>query len=160
VSSLTIRRARRGEAALILTLLRELAEYEKLLGSFHITEEVIRRDYLGEPALLNCDLAFAGGEPVGFATWYWTYASFAAARGIFLEDLYVRSKFRGQGHGKELLAHLARTAVAANAVRVEWSVLDWNKPSIEFYELLGARRHDGWYMYRLEHDALKKLGDT
>jgi len=157
VSSLTIRRARRGEAALILTLLRELAEYEKLLGSFHITEEVIRRDYLGEPALLNCDLAFAGGEPVGFATWYWTYASFAAARGIFLEDLYVRSKFRGQGHGKELLAHLARTAVAANAVRVEWSVLDWNKPAIGFYEGLGARLMDGWSIVRITGDALTKL---
>ena len=159
MTSLTIRRARPGEEGLILTLLKELADYEKLLGSFHITEEVIRRDYLCEPPLLNCDLALDGGEPVGFATWYWTYASFAAAHGIFLEDLYVRAQFRGMGHGKALLAHLAREALAAKAARVEWSVLDWNQPSIEFYEELGARRHDGWYMYRLEHEALKKLGN-
>jgi GNAT superfamily N-acetyltransferase len=158
VSGLTIRRARAGEEVVVLELLRELAEYEKLLDVFRITEEVIRRDYLCEKPLVNCDLALANGEPVGFASWYWTYASFAAARGIFLEDLYVRSKFRGKGYGKALLAHLAREAVAANAARVEWSVLDWNKPSIEFYKELGARQHDGWYMYRLENDALKKLG--
>ena len=156
--TIKIRKAIVGEEGLILTLLRELAEYEKLLTSFHITEDVIRRDYLGEQPLLNCDLALDADEAVGFATWYWTYASFAAARGIFLEDLYVRPKFRGKGHGKALLAHLAREAVAAKAARIEWSVLDWNKPSIEFYEQLGARRHDGWYMYRLENAALKKLG--
>jgi len=153
-----IRAARAGEEDAILALLTELADYEKLLDKFHITAEVIRRDYLGDRPMLRCDLIEADGAPAGIATWYWTYSSFAARRGIFLEDLYVRPQFRGKGYGKTLLAHLAREAVNANAKHVEWSVLDWNAPSISFYEQLGARRPNGWYNYRLEGEALKALG--
>lgn len=142
---------------MILALLTELAAYEKLLDIFKITREVISRDYLSAQPLCNCDLGFEGDRPVGVGTWYWTYTSFAAARGIYLEDLFVRPEFRGRGYGKAFLVHLAKQAVAADASRVEWSVLDWNKPSIEFYELLGARRHDGWSGYRLTGEALKKL---
>jgi GNAT superfamily N-acetyltransferase len=152
-----IRRARPGEEELILALLFELADYEKLLDKFHITAEVIRRDYLGEQPLLNCDLLLEGDVPAGTATWYWMYSSFAARRAIYLEDLYVRPAFRGRGYGKSLLAHLARTAVDAGAERVDWSVLDWNKPSIDFYDSLGARAVTGWYVYRLEAEALEKL---
>ena len=155
----TIRRARAGDEALALALLRELAEYEKLLDKFHITEEIIRRDYFRAEPLLNCELVFEGDKPAGIATWYWTYSSFAARRGIFLEDLFVRPQFRGKGWGKALLAHLAREAVKANAKHIEWSVLDWNEPSIEFYESIGAERNKGWYNYRLEGDALRALGE-
>lgn len=154
----TIRQGRSGDEALILQLLVELAEYEKLLEKFHINEDVIRRDYLGAEPLLNCDLAFAGNEAVGIATWYWNYSSFAAKRAIYLEDLFVRPTVRGKGYGKALLAHLARTAVAAGARSVDWSVLDWNKPSIEFYDSLGARPVTGWIVYRLEGDALATMG--
>jgi diamine N-acetyltransferase len=147
-----------GEEELILALLRELAEYEKLLDVFHVTAAVIRRDYLGAQPLLQCDLAFEGDAPAGIATWYWKYSSFAATRAIYLEDLFVRPAFRGRGYGKALLAHLARTAVDAGANAVDWSVLDWNQPSIDFYESIGARRHDGWYVYRLEGAAMKALG--
>lgn len=153
-----IRPARSGEEKLILSLLTELAEYEKLLDKFHITLDVIRRDYLGDRPLLNCDLAFEGEKPAGIASWYWTYSSFAATRAIYLEDLFVRPALRGKGYGKALLAHLAETAVAAGAGVVEWSVLDWNMPSIDFYEGIGARADKGWYVYRLEGEALKKLG--
>ena len=153
-----IRRARLGEEETILSLLTELAEYEKLLPEFKITAEAIRRDYLGAQPLLNCDLAFEGDAPAGVASWYWMYSSFAAKRAIYLEDLFVRPSFRGRGYGKALLAHLAKTAVAAGANRVDWSVLDWNKPSIDFYDSLGARAVTGWYVYRLEGDALKALG--
>jgi GNAT superfamily N-acetyltransferase len=156
----SMRAGRLGDEALILQLLLELAEYEKLVEKFHITEEVIRRDYLAARPLLNCDLAFAGDKPVGIATWYWNYSSFAAKRAIYLEDLFVRPQFRGKGYGKKLLAHLARTAVAAGALCVDWSVLDWNKPSIEFYDSLGARPVTGWTVYHLEGEALKKLGET
>jgi GNAT superfamily N-acetyltransferase len=156
--TLTIRPARKGEEALILALLTELADYEKLLDKFHITLDVIRRDYLGERPLLNCDLAFEGDAPAGIASWYWMYSSFAAKRAIYLEDLYVRPAFRGKGYGKSLLAHLAKTAVGAGAERIDWSVLDWNKPSIDFYEGIGARAVTGWYVYRLEAEALQKLG--
>ncbi|MBV9044652.1 MAG: GNAT family N-acetyltransferase [Alphaproteobacteria bacterium] len=158
MAALSIRKAREGEEGLILTLMRELAEYEKLLDVFHVTEEVIRRDYLCAQPLLNCDLAFEGETPVGVATWYWMYASFAAKRALYLEDLFVRPAFRGKGYGKALLTHLAQTAVAADAARVDWSVLDWNKPSIEFYDSLGARPVKGWYTYRLEGTALQALG--
>jgi GNAT superfamily N-acetyltransferase len=153
-----IRRAQAGEESVILALLRDLADYEKLLHRFQITDAVIRRDYLCEHPLLNCDLAFADAKPVGLATWYWTYASFAATRGIYLEDLFVRPEYRGKGYGKMLLAHLAKTAVDAGASRVEWQVLPWNEPSIEFYELLGAERLNDWYVYRLTDAPLKKLG--
>jgi GNAT superfamily N-acetyltransferase len=103
-------------------------------------------------------LAFEGATPVGVASWYWIYASFAATRAIYLEDLFVRPATRGKGYGKALLAHLAKTAVDAGASRVDWSVLDWNKPSIDFYDSLGAKPHDGWLVYRLEGEALRKLG--
>jgi GNAT superfamily N-acetyltransferase len=158
--TLSIRSARKGDEDLIFTLLRELAGYEELLDKFHVTPEVIARDYLGERALLNCELAFNDDQPIGVMTWYWTYTSFAAARGLYLEDLYIRPATRGKGYGKALLAHLAQTAVKANASRIEWSVLTWNKPSIEFYELLGARQPDGWFIYRLADDALKALASA
>jgi GNAT superfamily N-acetyltransferase len=154
----SIRPARRGDEASIVKLLLELAEYEKLLDKFHITEEVVRRDYMSERPLINCDLAYDGDTPAGVATWYWVYSSFAAKRAIYLEDLYVRPQFRGKGYGKALLVHLAKVAVEAGAVCVDWSVLDWNKPSIKFYDSLGAKTVKGWYVYRLEGDALTKLG--
>ncbi|HEY0105862.1 MAG TPA: GNAT family N-acetyltransferase [Rhizomicrobium sp.] len=153
-----IRRARTGEEDTILALLTELADYEKLLPVFHVTADVIRRDYLSERPLLHCDLLIEDGAPAGLATWYWIYASFAARRAVYLEDLFVRPSHRGRGHGKALLAHLAKTAVEAGAARIDWAVLDWNKPSIDFYESIGARRHAGWHNYRLEGAALAQLG--
>lgn len=157
---LTIRTARKGDEDLVFTLMHELADYEKLLRSFKVTREVIARDYLGERPLLNCELAFEGARPVGVMTWYWTYTSFAAARGIYLEDLYVRPDTRGKGYGKSLLAYLAKEAVRAAASRIEWSVLTWNRPSIDFYESLGARQPDGWFIYRLADAALERLAAT
>jgi GNAT superfamily N-acetyltransferase len=158
MENFSIRRAVRGDEWVVLTLLRDLADYEKLLDKFHITAEVIARDYFGAQPLLNCDLAFEGDKPVGCATWYWTYHSFAARRGIFLEDLFVRPQTRGKGYGKALLSHLARSAIDAGGGQVEWEVLDWNQPSIDFYESIGAKRQGGWHTYRLEDAALKKMG--
>src|SRR5512146_112639 len=152
-----IRQARGGDEAAILGLLRDLAEYEKLLDKFCISEEVIRRDYLGMVPLLNCSIAFERDVPVGVATWYWTYHSFAARRGIFLEDLFVRPAMRGKGYGKMLLAHLARSALENRGGQVEWEVLDWNQPSIDFYESIGAKRQGGWHTYRLDGEALKTM---
>jgi diamine N-acetyltransferase len=159
-SAPAIRAAQAGDEEPILVLLHELAVYEKLTDRFRITREVILRDYLCARPMIECDLAFEGDMPVGIATWYWTYASFAAARGIYLEDLFVRPQFRGRGIGKALLAGLARRALKGGAGRVEWSVLDWNKPSIDFYESLRARRSGGWVVYRLEGEALEDLADS
>ncbi len=154
----TIRAAQSGDEDLILTLLKELAEYEKLTDKFKITREIIARDFLGERAALRVDLLYDGDKPSGIATWYFTYNSFAAARGIFLEDLFVRPQYRGRGYGKALLAYLAQQAAQTGAVRIEWSVLDWNKPSIDFYESIGAKRLEGWFNFRLDGEALTRLG--
>lgn len=153
-----IRPAKAGDAALILALLYELAAYEKLTDKFKITSQIVERDYFCDRPLIHCDLLFEGDAPVGIATWHWTYSSFAAARTLYLEDLFVRPQYRGRGYGKALLAHLAKTAVKADAARMEWSVLPWNTPSIEFYELLGAERMTDWHVYRLTGDPLHKLG--
>jgi GNAT superfamily N-acetyltransferase len=152
-----IRPAMRQDAAIMLALLRELAGYEKLLDRFSTDEAAIGRDFFGPKPAAECDLGFAGDEPVGIVTCYWTYGSFTTARGLFIEDLFVRPAFRGRGFGKALLAHIAQKALAAGATRLDWWALDWNKPAHAFYEGLGARRIADWYPYRLEGDALKAL---
>jgi GNAT superfamily N-acetyltransferase len=137
-----------------MTLLRELAAYEKLLDRFHLTEAVVTRDMLGE--FCRSDLAWVGNGACGIVTWYWTYKSFAARRGLFVEDLYVRPDYRGHGYGRALLTHLAVKAHKAGGF-LEWQVLDWNAPSIAFYKSLGARPVEEWLNYRLEGEALEKL---
>jgi GNAT superfamily N-acetyltransferase len=153
-----IRPAKLDDADVILALLHELAVYEKLTEKFKITSQIIARDYFCERPFIHCDLIFEGDAPAGIATWHWTYSSFAAARALYLEDLFVRPQFRGRGYGKALLEHLAQTAVKADAARMEWSVLPWNTSSIAFYESLGAERMTDWHIYRLWGDALHKLG--
>ena len=154
MSDFSIRAALASDSPLIVALLRELAEYEKLLDLFCLTEEAVKRDMMGEAC--HCDLAYAGDEAAGLVCWYWTYKSFGARRGLFIEDLYVRPRFRGQGMGKALLAHLAGEARKAGGF-LEWQVLDWNKPAIEFYGSLGAKPFENWLNYRLEGEQLKRL---
>jgi GNAT superfamily N-acetyltransferase len=160
MSALSIRHAAQGDEDLVLTLLRELAVYEKIEDRFKLTREAIARDFVGPSPRCYCELAFAGDEPVGVMTWYRIYSSFAAARGIFLEDLFVRPEFRGKGFGKALLAHLAKQAVSENAHYVDWFVIDWNEPSIEFYESLRAEQIKGWLSYRLSGNALEDLAGS
>jgi GNAT superfamily N-acetyltransferase len=157
---LTIRRAVAGDTNLVLTLLRELAEYERLTEKFFLTPETVSRDFLGSGAAVFCDLASVEDEPVGLATWYWTYATFASARGLYLEDLYVREKWRGHGFGKTLMAHLAHQAMQHGANHIKWSVLNWNEPSIEFYEGIGAEPESAWTVYALAGDPLKRLAQA
>lgn len=151
---ITIRAAMLSDAAAIVSLLKELADYEKLLDHFTLTEDQAGRDMFG--AACHCDLAFRGDEPVGIATWYWTYKSFRARRGLFVEDLFVRPNARGHGVGKALLVHLAAKAREAGGF-LEWQVLDWNAPSIAFYKSLGAKPWENWLTYRLEGEALERL---
>jgi GNAT superfamily N-acetyltransferase len=152
-----IRPARSGDESTIVELLRELATYEKLLERFHITDAVVTRDYLGEHPLVFCDLVFEGEKAAGIATWYWTYGSFAAARKAYLADLFVRPEFRGRHYGKALIAHLAKRVLAQGGVGIDWEVLDWNKPSIDFYDSLGATAIKNWIAYNLSGDSLKQL---
>lgn len=157
MSDFTIRSAQPRESGLVLALLYELADYEKLLDRFDLTEADVARDITGPSAICHCALAFAGEIPAGIATWQWTYKSFRARRSLYLEDLYVRPEFRGRGLGRRLLNWLAGLALAEKAIAVEWQVLDWNIPSIDFYKSLGARPVEEWINYRLEGEALTAL---
>jgi GNAT superfamily N-acetyltransferase len=154
MSDFVLRPANAADAAIVVALLRELAAYENLLDRFSLDEAAVARDMLGDAC--RCELAFSGQQPVGIATWFWTYKSFGARRGLFVEDLYVRPDFRGRGLGRKLLAHLAAKARAADGF-LEWQVLDWNAPSIAFYKSLGATPVEQWRNYRLEGDGLERL---
>lgn len=157
MSAAVIRAAGAGDEDTVVALLHELATYERLAHRFKLTKEVVARDMLGAAAAVRCDLAFLEDMPAGVMTWYFTYSSFAGARGIYLEDFYVRPGLRRRGIGRALLASLAGTAREAGAVRIEWSVLVWNRPAIDFYESVAAQRVDDWHIYRLTGDALAAL---
>jgi diamine N-acetyltransferase len=157
LSGVEIRAARAGEETLVLELLRELAVYEKIEHKFQLTTALIARDFIGDDPVCGCDLLFSDGKLAGVMTWYRTYASFAASRGLFLEDIFVRPEFRGQGFGKAFFAHLAKRAAKEGAAHIQWLVLDWNAPSIAFYEGLGARHDEEWLRYNLNGDALARL---
>jgi GNAT superfamily N-acetyltransferase len=160
VTSFSIRPAREGDQALIVALLRELAAYERLLDRFHITAEIVARDYLSERPLLFCDLLFEGETPAGIATWHWTYGSFAAARKAYLADLFVRPEFRGRHYGKALIGNLAKRVLAHGGVGIDWEVLDWNRPSIDFYDSIGATSITNWIGYNLSGEALARLAES
>src|SRR3981189_3795975 len=136
--SLTIRRARPGEAGLVLSFVRELAEYEKLLHEVQATEAMIDVALFGSNPRLFCEIAEWNEEPAGFAVWFINFSTFTGRSGNYLEDLFVRPAQRGKGMGKALLAHLARECVANGWSRLQWSGLDWKTPSIESYKYLGA----------------------
>jgi GNAT superfamily N-acetyltransferase len=155
--TLHIRRALAGEAGLVLALLRELAEYEKLLHEVVASEAMIEAALFDPNPRLFCDIAEWDGEPVGFALWFVNFPSFSGRHGIYLEDLFVRPAYRGKGIGKALLVHLARECVANGWSRLQWSVLDWNTPSIEFYKSLGAVLMDEWTICRVTGPALAAL---
>ena len=154
---LTIRSARPGDAALVTQFVRELAEYEKLLDECHTTESMIDEALFGPNPRVFCDIAEWSGEPVGNAIWFLNFSTFSGRPGIYLEDLFVRPAQRGRGIGKALLAELARQCVANGWSRLQWAVLDWNTPSIEFYKSLGAELMDEWTGCRLTGPALTAL---
>jgi GNAT superfamily N-acetyltransferase len=155
--SLTIRRARADEAGLVYNFVRELAEYEKLSHEVEATEADIAEALFGESPVLFCDIAEWDGEPAGFAVWFVNFSTFSGRHGIYLEDLFVRPALRGKGIGKALLMHLANQCVANGWSRLQWAVLDWNTPSIEFYKSLGADLMDQWTICRLGGEALARL---
>ena len=154
---ISIRRASGGDARLVCAFIHELAGYERLAHECAATPETVAATLFAAVPRAFCDIAETGGRPAGFALWFYSYSTFQAKPGIYLEDLYVRPEFRGRGIGKALLTHLAQLAVAEDCGRFEWSVLDWNAPSIAFYEGLGARAVSGWTRYRLDGDPLRKL---
>lgn len=156
-----IRPVRPADVGVILELIRALADYEKLSGEVVATEERLRASLFpaaGELPAAYCVLAEIDGTAAGFALYFFNYSTFLAKPGLYLEDLFVRPEFRGRGCGKALLLHLARLANQRGCGRMEWSVLDWNQPAIDFYESLGARRMKEWQICRLTGEALRQYG--
>ncbi len=155
--TVSIRAARSDEVGLVLSFVRELADYEKLAHEVDATEAMIS-DALFSPApAAFCDIAEWNGEPVGFALWFNTFSSFRGRRGMWLEDVFVRPAHRGRGIGEAMLKHLARRCINEGWTRFEWSVLDWNAPAIAFYRAQGAKLMDDWTICRVTGDALEKL---
>jgi GNAT superfamily N-acetyltransferase len=154
---LLLRDAVPGDAALLLRLLRELAEYEKLLHDVVATEATLASALFGARPLAAALVAEMAGQPVGFAIWYFSFNSFSGTPSLYVEDVYVREAHRGGGIGRAIFADLARRAVACGCQRMEWSVLDWNAPSIAFYQRIGAKPVRGWTVQRLTGEALAGL---
>lgn len=152
--SCSLRSATVNDVPLILDFIRGLADYEKLAHEVVATEDALRRTLFGSPPAAHVVIAEVGGQPAGFALYFFNYSTFLAQPGLYLEDLFVKPAFRGHGTGKALLLHLARLANARGCGRMEWSVLDWNEPAIKFYESIGARRMREWQICRLTGPAL------
>lgn len=156
--SVRIEPATVADVPVILQLIRELAEFERLLDEVTASEAELRENLFGARRSAEVVIARQGDEVAGFALYFHNFSTFLAKPGLYLEDLYVRQKFRGHGCGEALLRHLAHTAVERGCGRFEWSVLDWNKRAIDFYKSLGAEPMDEWTIYRVTGDPLRKLG--
>lgn len=164
-SPYSIRPATPGDVPGILSLMRQLAEYEKLTHIFAATEDSLRASLFGRTPAAECLVAERGGDAAGngpellaYAVWFHNYSTFLCRRGLYLEDVYVRADQRGNGIGRALLQRLAAIAVERGCGRFEWTVLDWNQPAIDFYEGLGAQVLPEWRIVRVTGEALEKMG--
>jgi GNAT superfamily N-acetyltransferase len=158
-TALRITPASAADTPIILSLIRELAEFERLLNEVTATEDQLRETLFGQRRSAEVVIARVDVEVAGFALYFHNYSTFLAKPGLYLEDLFVRPKFRGQGTGEALLRHLARLAIDRGCGRLEWSVLDWNQRAIDFYKALGAKPLDDWTMFRVTGEALAKLAE-
>jgi GNAT superfamily N-acetyltransferase len=155
-----IRGATAADAQLIFDFIVELAIYEKAKHEVVTTVDEIADTLFGPAAKARALICSIDGKPAGYAVYFYNYSTWLGRNGIWLEDVYVTPAYRGRGAGKALLKHVAGIAVKENCGRFEWSVLNWNTPSIEFYESLGAQPLDEWTIYRVTGDALKKLAQS
>ena len=155
---LNIRPATVNDVGLILTFIRELAEYEREPQAVTASEADLVRDGFGPSPKFRVVIAEWDGNPAGFALFFYNYSTWQGRPGLYLEDVFVRPEFRGKGIGKTLLVYLAGLAVRENCGRFQWQVLDWNTPAIEFYQSLGARVMKEWLTMRVEGEALRRLG--
>lgn len=156
--SISIVPATPADVPTVLTLIRELAEYEKLLQEVVADEALVHEALFGPKTVAECVLAWDGTAALGFALYYFNFSTFLARPGLYLEDLYVRTEHRGQGVGEALLKHLAQIAVRRGCGRMEWAVLNWNRRAIQFYERMGAQGVLDWTVYRMSGEPLLRLG--
>lgn len=157
--TIEIRPAERGDAALILHYIRELAIYEKAEHEVVASVADIESSLFGANSPARGLICLQDGQPVGYAVYFFSYSTWLGKSGLYLEDLYITPAARGSGAGKSLLRHLARLAVQQGCGRFEWSVLDWNQPAIDFYQSFGAEPQSEWVRYRLAGDALQRFAE-
>jgi GNAT superfamily N-acetyltransferase len=158
--SLRIEAATERDLPLILSFIRKIAEYEKLSHLVVATEETLRESLFGARPVAETLLAYWNDTPAGYAIFFHNFSTFLGRAGIYLEDIFVEPELRGKGIGKALLAEVARVAQERGCGRMEWSVLDWNKPSIDFYLGLGAKSMDEWTTFRMTEDGIARLAAT
>ena len=156
----TIRSATIADVPIILELIRALATYERAPNEVTATKEQLVDVLFGEKPAAEVLLAFEAGAPVGFAVYFYNFSTWLGRPGLYLEDLFVRPEDRGKGYGRALLVHLAKIAHDRGCGRMEWAVLDWNQPAIDFYRKLGARPLDDWTVFRLTRDGIARLADA
>ncbi len=155
-----IQPATEKDVPLILRLIRALAEYERAPNDAVATEEQLREVFFGEKPAAEVLLAFENKEPVGFAVYFFNFSTWLGRPGLYLEDLFVRPKLRGKGYGRSLLERLAQIAQERGCGRMEWAVLDWNEPAIQFYKKLGAQPMEEWTVFRLTRDGIAALAGS
>ena len=158
MDKLQFRFAEEKDVALILHFIKDLAEYEKMLHEVVATEELLK-EWIFEKHRAEVIFALKDGTEVGFALFFHNFSTFLGRSGIYLEDLYVKPEYRGNGYGKSLLKKLAEIAVERGCGRLEWWCLDWNKPSIDFYLSLGAEPMENWTVYRIAGETLRSMGE-
>jgi len=156
---LAIRRATLADVGTILNLIRDLATYERAPDEVTATEEQLVDVLFGKKPAAEVLLAFEDEEPVGFAVYFYNFSTWLGRAGLYLEDLFVRPAHRGKGYGRALLVELAKIARDRGCGRMEWAVLDWNEPAIEFYRKLGAKPMNEWTVFRLNADGIAKLAE-
>jgi GNAT superfamily N-acetyltransferase len=157
MNDFVIQPATEKDIPLVLSFIRRLAEYERLLDACVTTEAILRQSLFGERRYAEAIIASYKGEPVGFAVYFHNFSTFLGRPGLYLEDLFVVPEMRGRGFGKAILIHLATVAAQRGCSRMEWAVLDWNQPSIDFYKSLGAQPLNDWRTFRLTDAGLRKL---
>lgn len=155
-----IKRAESGDVPLILSFIKELAEYEKLLHEVVATEAILQETLFGQNSHAEVLLGYLDHKPVAFALYFHNFSTFLGRPGIYLEDLFVKPEARGKGIGQKMLAYLARLAKDRKCGRLEWWVLDWNETAIGFYKRIGAKPMDEWTVYRITGEALDNLAAT
>ena len=155
-----IRFAQKSDVPAILALIRELAEYERAPDEVVATEEQLREVLFGSHPAAEVLLVLEAEAPVGFALFFHNFSTWMGRRGVYLEDLFVRPAARGKGYGKALLVRLAQIAKERDCGRMEWAVLDWNEPAIQFYRKLGARPNEEWTIFRLTRDGISSLAES
>ncbi len=157
IPDFVIRKASTTEAHLILKFIKDIAEYEKLSHEVVATLDDIQKTFFCEHPNVFCVISYYQNRAVGFAVYFFNFSTFLCKHGLYLEDLFVLPEYRGKGFGKAMLLHLTQLALQNNCGRMEWSVLDWNTPAIEFYKSLQAKPLNGWTIFRLTETTLKQL---